>query len=280
MGSNEKVDIKVGLFVALGLSAVLFAILALSGQKSFFKDYYTLKVKFDQVSGLAPGNIVAISGMPVGNVTDISFSDKEHKLIVSLDVDKSLSHLLTTSALASLKTQGALGDKYVYITPGSPSDPLIPENGFIQAEGAGDLFDVIADKGGDLANIIEVINEIHVLLKNINAENRSAQLMSNLVEATARFKELMSSANAMVKDIRGETSSELKETLSRLNSIAKKIDSGQGTLGALINDPTLHDRLTAFLGESPRNKYLKPLIRATIKKQDENRKSETKASAP
>ena len=49
------------------------------------------------------------------------------------------------------------------------------------------------------------------------------------------------------------------------------LDNGQGTLGALINDPSLHNRISAFMGEAPRNRFLKPLIRESIQTNEKNK---------
>jgi phospholipid/cholesterol/gamma-HCH transport system substrate-binding protein len=74
----------------------------------------------------------------------------------------------------------------------------------------------------------------------------------------------------LVKDIRkdGDTAKDLSQSVRSLASVLNKIDNGNGSLGALINDPTLHNRLTKFLGGEPRQQYLKSLIRKSIQHTD------------
>lgn len=266
MGSNFNADIRVGLFVALGLILLLGTILALGGEKSIFKNYYTARVKLNQVQGLATGSVVSLAGMPVGNVSSIDFNSDGQSLVVELAIDKEYFSRITDESTAGVRTQGALGDKYIYITPGPIGGKPVAEGGYIKAESSPDLIDIISEKGPQLANIVDVINELKILLKTINSENRSAQLMNNLVASTETL-------NQMLVDLRGASAkdSQLRDTVHRLSNIVKKIDQGEGTLGALINDPSLHDRLMKMLGESPRSKYLKPLIRATIQEQDGKR---------
>ena len=94
--------------------------------------------------------------------------------------------------------------------------------------------------------------------------------MSNLVDSSQSLQEMLNETKAMVLDIRTNLpkNSELRKSVESLSSILKKVDTGSGSLGALINDPALHNRLKALLGGSPRNRHLKTLIRETIQKSE------------
>ncbi|MEK7357323.1 MAG: outer membrane lipid asymmetry maintenance protein MlaD, partial [Bdellovibrionota bacterium] len=66
--STNKLEYKVGVFIAMGLVAVMVTILLLGADKTFFTKYVHVKGHFTEVSGLFPGTVVSLAGVPVGNV--------------------------------------------------------------------------------------------------------------------------------------------------------------------------------------------------------------------
>lgn len=249
MESNIKQDLKVGLFVLIGTIALAISIVMFGGDQLLFARTYELRTVLKDVQGLAPGSIVSLSGLTVGNVKRIQFEPKSSELMIIMEIETKHKDRITTDAVASARTQGALGDRYIYIEPNAMQGEVLKNGDMLKAATKGDLFDIISEKGSELSNIIDIIKEVHLLMKNINQNNRSGQLMDSMIGA----------ANGMEK-----MSAETRQTAAKLNSILAKLDRGDGTLGALINDPSLHNRLMTMFGDSPRNQYLKPLIRQSI----------------
>lgn len=246
-------QMKTGLFVLLGIVVISLSILFLGEERTLFTDTYVLKTKFRQVQGLNPGSQVALAGLRIGSVSKIQFSPDQQDLIVFLEIEKKYMGRLTDGTLASVKTMGALGDRYIYLTPGSKDGAVIPENGFLEADTSDDIFDVIAKKGNDVGSVLEAANQLNILLKNLNQDGKSRQLMENLAGGAKEMRLLMA---------------ETREASKHLGNVLSKIDRGEGTLGALVNDPTLHNKLLGMTGESPRRQFLKPLIRESINFQD------------
>ncbi|MEO0336079.1 MAG: MlaD family protein, partial [Pseudomonadota bacterium] len=268
MESKTASNIKAGVFVFFTMIILMISIVLLGGDKYVFESRYSLHVDLKQVQGLARGSIVSLAGFPVGNVDYLEFKKNSAKVRVHLDLNREFQNRITENARASVKTQGALGDKYIFIEPGDyEQGTALDEGGKIVANDEGDFLDMIAEKGKDIGNAIEVINETYVLLKAINHEGRSAELMKNMVEASREMKTLFAESRLMVKEVRSQTGKDAKLTqaLTHLSNVLQKVDRGEGTLGALVNDPTLHEKLVTVLGAKPRNKFLKPIIRDTIK---------------
>jgi phospholipid/cholesterol/gamma-HCH transport system substrate-binding protein len=93
----------------------------------------------------------------------------------------------------------------------------------------------------------------------------------NVADASKSFKSSMSSVEDAL------ASRKLNRALDHLANILEKIDKGQGTLGGIINDPTIHEDLKSILGGAKRNNLLKYLIRQTIQKsEDEQEKGKKK----
>ncbi|MCB0365209.1 MAG: MCE family protein [Bdellovibrionaceae bacterium] len=271
MESTFKDEIRVGLFVTGGLALLLTSILMLGGDRLLFKSTYNLHVKMEQVQGLTQGSVVSLSGVDVGHIKEITFTP-DSKLELVLDIDRDFAVRITDGSRASVRTQGALGDKYIYIEPGPTDTHSLKDGDYLLADESGDIIDMIKEKGPELGHLVDAIKEVHFLIRSLNEGNRGAKLMANLVNSSENLNHLLVESRLAVKDLRGgeRDNKNLREAMVHLASILEKVDKGQGTLGAIINDPSVHERLMSLLGESPRNKYLKPLIRDTIQSQDKS----------
>lgn len=88
--------------------------------------------------------------------------------------------------------------------------------------------------------------------------------MGNLIESSDQFGKFLGEARETFRLMR-------TDMILPMASVLKKIDTGHGTLGALINDPSLHNRISSFFGDSPRNKFLKPIVRDSIQTNEKNK---------
>jgi phospholipid/cholesterol/gamma-HCH transport system substrate-binding protein len=254
MEQSKALQFKVGLLVGGGLLLFLTTVIMLGGD-SLFSQTYTLKVKLDQAQGLAGGSVVNILGIKVGNVKSIDIVQQEglNVIEVSMKINRSFQKKITSGSLAGIRTQGALGDKYVYIVPGDASLTPLEDGGYLQPEGKGGLLDTLAESGDKIEKVFKIVDEIHILMQNINGEGRSQMLMSNLAASSENLKKL---------------SFETQRTTKSLTSILEKIDNGTGSLGALVNDRSVYEGIKQFIGGS-QDKYIKNVIRQTIQSKKE-----------
>ena len=130
-------DAIVGLFVVAGFMAFVYMSLQL-GEFSVFsmEKTYVLQAKFDNVSGLKRGALVELAGVNVGKVSNITL-DKNDRALVQFQINNGVK--ITDDAVASVKTQGIIGDKYIKITEGG-AETLLANGGMIsETESAVDL---------------------------------------------------------------------------------------------------------------------------------------------
>lgn len=257
MESSFSKELKVGIFTAIGIVLFCLSIILLGGDKFFFAAREKLKVRLPQVQGLGVGSVVSLLGVQIGNVESIDFVTGSTDVEVTVSVNQNALNRITEGSKATVKTQGALGDKYIYIEPGPLDAPPLKPGALVETDRSPDFLDLIAQKGAEMGEVVDVIKEMHILLANMNRDNRSARLMENLANASGEMTKFMAEGRETFKLLR-------TDAIQPLSSVMKKIDSGQGTMGALVNDNTLHNRITNFFGEQPRNKFLKPLIRESI----------------
>lgn len=261
MESQNSTQIKVGIFLSVGIIVFLVSIFMLGADRAIFTTYVRIHSHFEQVQGLAEGSVVSLSGITVGNVEKITFLSEKNVLDVRMKVDSAYATKITNNSQVEIRTQGALGDKFVFIIPGSANAEPIKDGDVLTIAPATDLFGIITERGGETSKIFDIINEMYKLVKQINSENRVDKIMTNLTQASANIS---SASNDAKKAFAGV---ELKNSVQRLDSILAKIDRGEGSLGALINDPSVHNQLKSILGVSGRKSNVKSLIRTSIEKE-------------
>ena len=124
---RSRVNIAVGIFVILGIVALGYLSIQL-GQVSFLGSRgYAVTVDFPSVGGLKAGSPVEIAGVQIGNVDAINLVDDQARVVMSIRSGIKLHD----DSIASIKTKGLIGEKYIRISPGG-SDRAIPPNGRIK----------------------------------------------------------------------------------------------------------------------------------------------------
>lgn len=271
MESYGSTQIKVGLYLALGTLCVLGSIFFLGADKAFFRKYAKIHAHFDQVQGLAVGSVVSLSGITAGNVQDITFLPDENKLDVTMSIDEKYLSRIRKESAVEIRTQGALGDKYILIFPGDPRQPEVQDGGVLPLAKATDLLGILSERGNEAGKIFDVINEVYKMAHTINAEDRMGKIMNNFDTASANFSQTSKDIQKIVSGLGvSNGSSKLVHSVEKLDSILTKIDKGEGSLGMLINDPTIHNQLKAALGGggTPHKNQVKTLLRTSIEKED------------
>lgn len=114
----KTLEISVGLFVLAGIIALLVLALKISGLSSYVGNQgYEVIANFDNIGGLKIRSPVTISGVRVGEVSDIQLDSKTFKAVVTLRLNPDQNKIPADSS-ASILTQGLLGSNYISLTPG------------------------------------------------------------------------------------------------------------------------------------------------------------------
>ena len=136
---QSNIELSVGAFVLLGIVAIVwFAIQAGAGVA--IGGSYEVNARFTNVGGLRPGNQVFIAGVPVGRVEKIDLNS-QYAAIVHMNVREDVR--LPTDTIASVKTSGLIGDKFIALAPGADSKNLAPGGTIIDTESVMDLESLI-----------------------------------------------------------------------------------------------------------------------------------------
>lgn len=130
-------ETAVGCFVLLGLVCVTYLTIKLGRMELFNSDGYTVSASFASVSGLRAGAEVEIAGVRVGRVKAIRLDGRTGRAVVDLLLNKDVE--LTDDVIASVKTSGLIGDKYVSLEPGGSGERLEPGGEITDTESAVDI---------------------------------------------------------------------------------------------------------------------------------------------
>jgi len=226
-------QLVVGTIIVIGLSLfVLLTIIIGNSDGTFLKSQNVYKSIYKEVRGIYVGSEVTVHGVRTGNVIDMSIL-KDGTIEVTFTIKQNHTFMINQSSTAQLKTQGALGDRYINIATQNLSALPLPAGQHIKTAPALDILSLISGGEKNKKSIESLIGEFDLFMKKLNASD-----MSNFLSPSNRR--------------------ELSSILRSLSSILKKVDQGKGSLGSLVNNKNLYNRLLILLGERPRN-YLKDL---------------------
>lgn len=140
MQKYTRLEILVGAFVVAGAAALVYLSVSLGGLRLFSSDRYPVIARFSSVGGLKHGDPVKVSGVTVGEVSTIRLSD--YTAEAELAIDRAVK--LPSDTIASIQSNGLLGDAFVSLSPGAEEATLAPGDRIIRTEPAISLTELIA----------------------------------------------------------------------------------------------------------------------------------------
>jgi len=138
---KTNLELAVGVFVLLGIAAVAYLTIQLGSGSLIGGDTYVVEARFANAGGLNSGGSVMLSGVTVGRVEAVRMDPSDYSAIATLRISSQLQ--LPTDSMASIKTAGLIGDKYVSVSPGADETYLTPGTRIIMTESAVDLESLI-----------------------------------------------------------------------------------------------------------------------------------------
>jgi len=266
-------EFKVGLTVLFAIAALGWGIVWVKGYR-YGQEVSQYKVYFNNVGALSAGDPVAVNGVTKGKVLNLEL--ERGKVLVNFELDKAI--LLQSDAQLTVKNIGLMGERYIEIYPGTSELPYDPEVVF---EGQFDtgIPEVMGMMGQMITEVRGLVSVISTSVEGAPEAFRradstvvdlraAAQILSDLLrENRSRLASAAEDIGATARSLRStveDKSSQIDSTIDRmaeasdriltaaakfdtlsdqLRSLATEVESGEGTLGALIQDPSLYDDL-------------------------------------
>ena len=239
---TQKFKVRLGLFVAGGLTLFVLAVFLIGKQKNLFNPVFKLSATFYNVSGLQVGNNIRFSGINVGTVNNIIIIN-DSTVSVEMLIRKNVRQFIKSDCMVAIGSEGLIGDRLMIITQGSTDAPLVQEGQQLDSKEPVEIdaimqsLQVTADNAtiisGQLAEIMININSgngtLGRLIKDSTIAENLNQTVSNLKRSSRGLDENMNAAKENFL-FRGYYKRKEKEAEKiRVDSAGKKADEQKVT---------------------------------------------------
>lgn len=161
---------KLGMFVVLGLVAFTATIYFVGKEKNLFGSTFRLNSNFKNVSGLEIGNNVLFSGINVGTVSEIQLVT-DTSVVVRLLIKKEVQQFIKNDAIASIGSDGLMGDKVLVISPGTSSKQMVKDNAIIASIKAIEMDEIMRSVKTSMDNASIITSELAEFTYKMNNGN-------------------------------------------------------------------------------------------------------------
>ncbi len=259
---NLRIAVISMFLLAIGLGAFILYIVG-SNQK-WFDSKYSLYLFLPNVEGLLPGAFVTLSGLKVGVVGEITFTEYQNQsgIRVELKIAREFADKITASSVARIKTMGILGDKYVDISLGNPQEAPLAEGAYLTVApqinmdqllaSSQDIVQHLQQTTKNLATITASISRGSGALGKFVTDPQTAREFSAILSSLSRTVQQIERGNGLLGQVIADTvlATVISNTAHNLEAITHRINSGQGTLGKLVREDVVHQRLVSVLQET------------------------------
>ncbi len=142
MNEKQHTEILVGIFLLIGIVAITFLALRMGDIGLLNNQHYKIRAEFTSASGLKKGAHVEIAGVAVGKVTDIIFNPETYLADVYISIENNIQ--IPEDSIASIRTSGIIGDKFLKISPGGSNSIIEPNMLILETEPSINLEELIS----------------------------------------------------------------------------------------------------------------------------------------
>jgi len=163
---NNK--IKLGIFISIGIAVFIIGIYFIGEGQQLFRSTFRISGVFKDVAGLQVGNNVRFAGINVGTVDNISIVS-DSSVRVEILIDESTRKFIKKDAVASIGSEGLMGNKILIITPGTGGEMEIEDNDIIQASLPINMDDILTSLKTTIDNTSDITNDLSKITNNIQS---------------------------------------------------------------------------------------------------------------
>ncbi|TMA39761.1 MAG: MCE family protein [Deltaproteobacteria bacterium] len=225
---------RVGFLVFVALTILVATVMSLGGEQKFWERKIQYEVHFARTNGLQVGAPVSLTGVTIGSVAEMRFPpDPTASYIqVLVNVVGEAAPRIRDNSVATIRTFGLLGDRYIELSAGSPDASSLPPGGLISSIDPVDYEAVLGQSGDIVTNVVEVTASLRVVLQSIERGE-------GLLGAMVRNREL---GESTLVDLQ-RTMANVQDTTRSLEEILQRLNRGEGVLGRLTRNTREVDEL-------------------------------------
>lgn len=230
---------KLGAFVLAGIVFLIITLYMIGKNRNLLGSTFTIKAVVNNVNGLVPGNNVRFKGIDVGTVKSIDITN-DTLIQVTLTIEESMQPYIKQNALASIGTDGLMGNKLLNINSQPGSAPTVKEGSVIQSRKPIETDEMLRTLNTTNNNMERITNNLNEITGKLNNSNSLWNLLSDTVITT--------DLKFAVKGFR-QAGSNTADLTRQVKNMVAQYEKGNGLANSLFIDTTLSAKLHYSLGK-------------------------------
>lgn len=218
----------VGAFVVVGVLLFGVGLFLIGDRRMLFEDTFEVYAEFSNIAGLQTGAKLRVEGMDAGEVETIHVpAGPSARFRVKLRIREDLHQLIRLDSVASIQTDGLVGNKFVQVEAGSDQAPVVLARGTVQSREPFDLGEMLQRMSETInlitKTIVDVKGGVDDALASVSATAQEAQ--SLIIDVGTNAREIMTATHKVAED---------------LNVVISGVKAGRGSVGKLLTDDALY----------------------------------------
>ncbi|MDR4951274.1 MlaD family protein [Chryseobacterium sp. ES2] len=231
MNNESSNNWKLGIFVTIGILLFITTIYFIGVNRNLFGSNFALRSEFKNVSGLKQGSNVRLSGINIGTVSKIDFIS-DSLVLVKLLIRKDVQKYIKTDAVASIASDGLMGDKILIITPGPQSNTIVKDNDFITSYKTIEIDDLLSSVKQSTDNAKTITDELVKFSSKMNDKN-------SLLTKIMTDKDFASTIDRTIENLQISSQELAKFTLI--------LNNKNGTIAKIFTDKKWSDNIESSI---------------------------------
>jgi ABC-type transporter Mla subunit MlaD len=196
---KSRLEIKVGLFVFIGLALLAVILIQFSKSTSLWRGSYELRLHAANVGGIKPRAGVLLAGVQVGSVTQIQLAPDDKSVTMTLKIYNEFP--IYHDAHFVIEQSGFLGDQFVSVIPTTNAPPLLADGADVECQSPFNIQHVARDAAGFIQRIDETAKKLDASVTDLRAQVLNAQTLSSFGTSITNMKLFTEQALGAVQNI-------------------------------------------------------------------------------
>ncbi|MGH9345847.1 MAG: MlaD family protein [Vicinamibacterales bacterium] len=235
---NSSKLVGAGAFVVVGLLLFTVALFMIGERRMLFEDRFSVYTELATLGQLEMGAVVRVAGMDAGEVTGIRIpASPAEKFRVRMEIREDLHGLVRTDSVASPHIEGLVGAIFLHVSSGSEHAPPVPEGGTIPSREPFSMADLLAQASETVALVRQTVES----------------LRGDIEHAVRQVALTAEDAHAIIEDVRPAVTAIARDgsrLAADIQQITARLRQGEGTLGKLMTDDALYERVKEIADEA------------------------------
>lgn len=224
---------QLGLFVMAGIFFLIITLYLIGSKQNMFSATFRVRADFTNISGLVTGNNVRFAGIVVGTVKDIEMNS-DTTVRVEMDIKKDAWKFIKKTAIASIGTDGLMGNTIVNISAVSEPAPPAENNDLLRTVQPIGMSDMLQTLNRSNDNLLDITDDLKGITHKLNGSHALWELLGN--------EELSGDVKQSLKQVRA-AASQIYAVTSDLHAVTSDVRNGKGPAGYLLTDTAFSQNL-------------------------------------